>query len=79
MAQNLSFKIAKQLKDSNWITILVHPAQSSDLNPIDAIWGILKQRVRRQKWDNLDQLKEVCEWSKITMQKVRARIVKMPS
>jgi transposase len=73
--------VAKQLKDSNWISILVHPAQSPDLNPIEAIWGILKQRVRRRKWDNLDQLKEILqdEWSKIAMQEVRARIAEMPS
>jgi hypothetical protein len=29
--------VAKQLKDSNWISILVHPAQSPDLNPMEAI------------------------------------------
>jgi hypothetical protein len=72
--------VAKQLKDGNWITVLVHPAQSPDLNPIKAIWGILKQRVRR-RWHGLEQLKEVLqdEWSKITMEKVGARIAEMPS
>jgi hypothetical protein len=29
--------VAKQLKDANWLTILVHPAQLPDLNPIEAI------------------------------------------
>lgn len=73
--------VAKQLKDSNWITALVHPAQSPDLNPIEAVWNILKQRVRRQRWDNLAQLKEVLqdEWSKIGMEEIRARIAEMPS
>jgi DDE superfamily endonuclease len=51
--------VAKQLKDDNWIIVLVHSAQSPDLNPIEAIWGILKQRIRRRRWDDLEQLKEV--------------------
>ena len=75
------FNVAAQLKDSNWIVVLIHPAQSPDLNPMEAIWAILKQRIRRRKWDNLDQLKEVLqdEWSKITMEEVRARIAEMPA
>jgi transposase len=70
--------IAKQLKDSKWITILIQPAQSPDLNPIEAIWGILKQQTRRKRWNDLEQLKEVLqdEWSKITMQEIRARIMR---
>jgi crotonobetainyl-CoA:carnitine CoA-transferase CaiB-like acyl-CoA transferase len=73
--------MAKQFKDNNWITVLIHPAQSPDLNPIEAIWAILKQRIRRRRWENMDQLKEVLqdEWSKITMQEVRARIAEMPA
>jgi DDE superfamily endonuclease len=69
--------VAKQLKDNNWIPVPIRPAQSPDLNPMEAIWGILKQRIRRRSWDNLNQLKEVFqnEWSKITMEEIRARIV----
>jgi hypothetical protein len=73
--------VAKQLNDSNWIPTLVHPAQSPDLNPMEAIWGILKQRIRRRKWNNLEQLKRVLqdEWSKITIEEVRGRIAEMPA
>jgi transposase len=73
--------VAKQLKDSNWITVLIRPAQSQDLNPMEAILGILKQRIRRRRWDDIKQLKEVLqdEWSKITMQEVRAHMIEMPS
>ena len=48
---------------------------------MEAIWAILKQRIRRRKWDNLDGLKKVLqdEWSKITMEEVRGRIAEMPS
>ncbi|OCL10698.1 hypothetical protein AOQ84DRAFT_353389 [Glonium stellatum] len=28
---------ARRLKESNWINILLHPAQSPDLNPIEGI------------------------------------------
>jgi transposase len=75
------FNVVKQLKDSNWTTVLIHPAQSPDLNPMEAIWDILKQRVRRRRWDNFEQLKGVLqdEWNKITMQEDRAHIAEMPS
>jgi len=42
--------LAQRLKDSNWIDNLVHPVQSPDLNPMEGVWNILKQRVRRRKW-----------------------------
>jgi transposase len=73
--------VAKQLQDSSWITVLVRPAQSPDLNPIEAICAILKQRIRRWKWDNLNVLKRVLQekWSKITMEEVQGRIAEMPS
>jgi hypothetical protein len=47
---------------------------------MEGVWNILKQRVRRRRWQNLDELKKVLqdEWSKITMQEVRARILEMP-
>ena len=47
---------------------------------MEGIWNILKQRVRRRIWNSLEELKEVLqdEWSKITMQEIRARILEMP-
>lgn len=47
---------------------------------MEACWNILKQRVRRSLWDNLEQLKGIIqdEWSKITMEEVRRRISDMP-
>jgi len=72
--------LATCFKEANWIDSFVHPPQSPDLNPMEGVWNILKQRVRRRTWKNLEELKEVLqdEWSKITMQEIRARISEMP-
>jgi DDE superfamily endonuclease len=71
--------LAQELKEQHSIRNLVHPAQSPDLNPIEACWNILKQRVRRRVWNTLDELKDILqeEWSKITMEEVRTRISDM--
>ena len=47
------------LKYANWVDTLNHPSNSPDLNPIEACWSILKQRVCKRTWDSLDQLKEI--------------------
>ena len=72
--------LAYHLKYKNQVDNLQHPAQSPDLNPIEAIWNILKQRIRRRVWRSLEELKDIAqeEWKKITMQEVRARIADMP-
>ena len=72
--------LAQQLKRSNWIDNIIHPAQSPNLNPIEAIWNIIKQRVRYRIWNSLEELKEALqeEWAKVTMEEVRIRISEMP-
>ena len=72
--------IATQLKIDNWIETLKHPTQSPDLNPIEAIWNILKERVYRRKWDNQYELRTVIseEWERVTLDEIRARIAEMP-
>ena len=42
--------IATQLKNDNWIETLEHPAQSPDLNLIEAIWNLLNKRVHQWEW-----------------------------
>lgn len=72
--------VAKKYKDANWIPTLVHPAQSPDLNPIEAVWAILKQRLRKRSWQNIDELKEMLQeiWRGISQDEIRARIAEMP-
>ncbi|KAF1816795.1 hypothetical protein P152DRAFT_762 [Eremomyces bilateralis CBS 781.70] len=76
-----SFNVASALKHAHWITCIKHPPQSPDLNPIEALWGILKQSGRKRVWRSITELKQVLidEWDKISMEEVRARIAEMPS
>jgi hypothetical protein len=59
--------VAHELKDANWITNLKHPAQSLNLNPIEGIWNIIKQRLRRRIFHSSKELKDAIqeEWDKI--------------
>jgi transposase len=75
--------VARKLKEANSINTLYHPAQSPDLSPIEGIWNILKQRVRKRynDWRTFDELKRVIleEWDKITLHEIRKRIAEMPA
>ena len=69
-------------REANWIMTLKHPAQSPDLSPIEGLWAILKQRVRRRKRpQTIKELKAALreEWAAITMDEVRRRIAEMPA
>jgi hypothetical protein len=72
--------LAELYKEENDIDCIVHPPQSPDLNPIEACWNILKQRVRKRVWRSMEELKAILqdEWARITMDEIRARILEMP-
>ena len=69
-----------RLKRDAGLSIFVHPAQSPDLNPIEAIWMILKQRLRGGKWKTVAEFKAAIqrEWDQITLDEIRKRIREMP-
>jgi transposase len=74
--------LPKRFLFQNWITIYLHPPQSPDLNLIEAVWNILKQRIRQRffDWHSIDKLKQVIleEWERISMDEIHARIAEMP-
>jgi transposase len=72
--------ICHNLKASNWINTLFHPGNSPDLGPIEGIWNILKQRLRKEAWNGIEECKLVLQrlWSEITQKEIQMRIVEMP-
>ena len=71
--------LAIVLKEDNQISTLNHPSQSPDLNPIEGIQCILKQRARRHIQRSLEELKRILqdEWDKITIEEIREHITEM--
>jgi hypothetical protein len=71
--------VVQQFKVFNWIITLFHSSQSSNLNSMKAVWNVLKQQLRRKKWSNKHQLKQIIlkTWDEISMNEIRNRIVEM--
>ena len=70
-----------RLKREADVQILTHPPQSPDLNPIESIWQIIKQRLRGGKWSRVAEFKAAIqmEWDRITLAQIRRRIREMPN
>jgi hypothetical protein len=50
--------LAREYKNTHNIQNLVHPAQSPNLNPIEGIWAIIKQRLQQRVFDSEEEIKE---------------------
>ena len=72
--------LAQEYKEAHNIKNLKHPPQSPDLNPIEGIWNIIKQRLRRRIFDSEEEMKIALqeEWDKITLEEIRSRISDLP-
>jgi hypothetical protein len=71
------------LKQAAGVVCIIHPAQSPDLNAIEAIWQIIKQRLRKRdgsKWLTVADFKAAIkeEWDAVTQEEIQKRIDEMP-
>jgi transposase len=71
--------VAREYKDASHVSSLPHPAQSPDLNPIEGIWRIIKQRLRGGKWETVQEFKDDIEaqWHHIDQDSIKKRISEM--
>jgi hypothetical protein len=69
-----------RMKRDAQIKCLLHPAQSPDLNPIEAIWMIIRKRLRGGRWQTVEEFKEAIErqWKRVSRAEIRRRIREMP-
>lgn len=71
--------VARDAKLRAHLQNYMHPAQSPDLNPIEPIWAIIKQRLRGGRWKTVTEFKASieAEWQRITRKQIRNRIAEM--
>ena len=72
--------VAARAKRASDLQILVHCAQSPDFNPIEAIWNIIRGRIRGRIFESVDEFKKAieAEWRRVTLAEIRHRIAEMP-
>ncbi len=73
-------KGTKSWFNDHGVTVLDWPANSSDLNPIDNLWGIVKRKMRDTRPNNADDLKATVKetWASIPPQQCHKLITSMP-
>lgn len=72
-----------EYKRQHGILTFKHPANSPDLNPIEGLWNIIKERVKQylDSINSITELKEALqrEWKEIQLNEVQQRIMEMPA
>ena len=73
-------KITKDFMNQKGFSLLDWVPQSSDLNPIENIWLLMKRRLRKNPPKNLTDLKNkvMLMWKEITIEECRKLIESMP-
>lgn len=73
-------KLAKNWFSSNRVKLLEWPAQSPDLNPIENLWGDVKEAVFNAKPRNVEELWRVVQsaWSAIPLERCQRLVDSMP-
>ena len=80
-APNHTAKVVKKFLDDNEVEILgPWPGNSADLNPIENLWSIVKNRVNKKKSTNLPKLGALIEeeWKSIDQKIVESLVNSMP-
>jgi transposase len=69
-------KAAKSFFESQGIQLLGWPANSPDLNPIENVWAILKERVRKRCPETKEELQQVAieEWDSIPQKVIKKTV-----
>ncbi len=80
LAPTHTAKGTKSWLNDHGVTVLDWPANSTDLNPIDNLWGIVKRKMRDTRPNNADDLKAAIRatWALITPEQCHRLIDSMP-
>ncbi len=73
-------KSTKSWLNDHGVGVLDWPANSSDLSPIENLWGIVKRKMRNKRPKNADELKHTVKetWASIPPQQCHKLITSMP-
>ncbi len=75
-----TFKTTTALLKKLRVKVMDWPSMSPDLNPIEHLWGILKQNVEERKVSNIHQLRDIVmeEWKRTPEATCEALVSSMP-